>query len=181
MNPSHRPVRTTIILGGLGGLAFLLTSLPGMPVGFRPWLSFGLVWGLTAVYALMLVRWSGRGLAEIVFPLLVLGGVGAALPRGGVALGLALAVLSWIRSGICYPRSGIQVLFREGLLCGGGGLVLAFWGLSTPLAWALGIWLFSLIQALFFVLFEHAARGAENPPADPFDQARRRIEELLDA
>jgi len=180
MHASHRPVRTTIILGGLGGLAFLLTSLPGIPGAFRPWLSFGLVWGLVAVYALMLVRWSGRGLAEIVFPVLVLGAVGAALPRTGVVFGLTLAILSWIRSSICYPRSGFQALFREGLLCGGGGLVLALWGLSGPLSWALGIWLFSLVQALFFVLFEPGAPGMENPLPDPFEQARCRIEEILE-
>ena len=179
MNTPHRPIRTTIILGGLGGLAFLLTSLLGIPMGFRPWLSFGLVWGLTAIYALLLARWSGRGLTEIVFPLLVLGGVGAALPRAGEVFGLALAILSWIRSGICYPRSGFQVLFREGFLCGGGGLVLALWGLSAPLSWALGIWLFSLVQALFFVLFEPGWQSAARSPADPFEQARRRIEELL--
>lgn len=180
MNTPHRPIRTTIILGGLGGLAFLLTSLPGIPMGFRPWLSFGLVWGLTAVYALMLARWSGHGLADIIFPLLVLGGLGAALPRAGVVFGLALAILSWIRSGICYSRSGFQALFREGFLCGGGGLVLALWGLSAPLSWALGIWLFSLVQALFFVLFESGPRLPAGPPADPFEQARRRIEELLE-
>jgi hypothetical protein len=180
MKPSHRPVRTTIILGALGGLAFLLASLPGIPGGFRPWLSFGIVWGLTAVYALMLVRWSSRSLAEIVFPLLVLGAVGAALPRAGVVFVLTLAILSWIRSGICYPRSGFQVLFREGLLGGGGGLVLAVWGLSGPFSWALGIWLFSLVQALFFVLFEPGRQSAGRPPADPFEQARRRIEELLE-
>jgi hypothetical protein len=93
---------------------------------------------------------------------------------------LALFILSWIRSGICYPRSGFQVLFRETLLCGGGGLVLAFWGPSVPLSWALGIWLFSLIQALFYILFEPGTPAPDNPAPDPFDQARRNIEELLD-
>jgi hypothetical protein len=180
MNTLYRPVRTTITLGGLGGLAFLLTALLDIPGGLRPWLTFGIVWGLMAVYALALVRWSGRGFTEIVFPLLVLGGVGAVLPGAGVVFGLTLAILSWIRSGICYPRSGFQVLFREGFLCGGGGLVLAFWGPSAPLAWALGIWLFSLVQALFFVLFESGVQFPASPPADRFDQARRRIEELLE-
>ncbi len=180
MNPWHRPVRTTIILGGLGGLAFLLTGVIGTNGMLRPLIGFGIVWCLMAVYALALVRWSGRGFTEIIFPLLVLGGVGAALPRAGVVFGLTLAILSWIRSGICYPRSGFQVLFREGFLCGGGGLVLAFWGPSTPLSWGMGVWLFSLVQALFFVLFEPGVQSPASPPADRFDQARRRIEELLE-
>ena len=180
MNPSHRPVRTTIVLGGLGGLAFLLAGVIGAYGMLGPLIGFGIVWCLMTVYALMLARWSGRGLTAIIFPLLVLGGIGVALPRASVVFGLALAILSWVRSGICYPCSGFQALFREGLLCGGGGLVLAIWGPSTPLSWALGIWLFSLVQALFFVLFEPERQSAVRPPADPFEQARRRIEELLE-
>ena len=175
-----RPVRTTILLGGLGGLAFLLTGVIAAYGMLKPLICSGIVWCLMAAYALMLARWSGRGLAAVIFPLLVLGGIGVALPRAGVVFGLALAILSWIRSGICYPHSGVQALFREGLLCGGGGLVLALWGLSTPLSWALGIWLFSLVQALFFVLFEPGQGFSADPPADPFEQARRRIEELLE-
>ena len=179
MNSDQRPVQTTLILGGLGGLAFLAAGVLGVGFGLWPWMAFGIVWCLTAAYALALVRWSGRSLTAVLFPLLVLGGIGAVLPRAGATFVLALGVLSWIRSGVCYPRAPFQALFREMLLCGGGGLVLAFWDPMTPLAWALGIWLFSLVQALFFILFEQASLSADTPPPDPFDQARRRIEELL--
>jgi hypothetical protein len=179
MNSDRRPVRTTIILGGLGGLAFCLVGLAGASRGLWPWIAFGIVWCLMAIYALMLVRWSGRGLPAVLFPLLVLAVAGVVMPRAGVAFGLALAVFSWLRSGICYPCASFQALFREFFLCGGGGLVLALWGPLTPLSWALGIWLFSLVQALFFVLFEPGALSPEGPPPDPFDQAQRRIEELL--
>lgn len=179
MKPNHhQPVRTTLILGGLGGLAFLAAGVPGVGFGFRPWMVFGIVWCLAAAYALALVRWSGRSLPAVLFPLLVLGGVGAVLPRAGATFVLALGVLSWIRSGVCYPRSPLPALFREVLLCGGGGLVLVLWDPTTPLAWALGIWLFSLVQALFFILFEPVPLSADVPP-DPFDQARCRIEALL--
>ena len=180
MNGTYRPVRTTIILGGVGGLAYLLVGLFGLHGGLRPWICFGIVWCLITGYALVLVRWSGRGLPAVVFPLLVLGVAGLLAPHAGLAFGLALAIFSWIRSGICYPCSAVQAFIREVVLCGGGGLVLALWGPLTPLSWALGIWLFSLVQALFFVLFETGALVRENPPPDPFDQARRRIEELLE-
>ena len=131
-------------------------------------------------YALALVRWSGCRLTEVIFPLLVLGAMGAARPRDAVVFGLALVILSWIRSGICYPRPGFQAFIREIVLCGGGALVLALWQPSTPLSWALGIWLFSLVQTLFFILFETGAPLPEATPPDRFDQARRRIEELLE-
>ena len=84
------------------------------------------------------------------------------------------------RSGICYPRSVVQSLVREAILCGGGGLCLVLWNLSTPVSWGLGIWFFGLLQALFFVLFEPGRPPSETSPPDPFDQALRRIEEILD-
>ena len=180
MNTDHRPVRTTLILGGLGGLVYCLAGWAGAGRGLWPWMSFGIVWCLITVYAVMLLRWSGRSLPAVVFPLLVLAGVGAAMPTAGLAFGLALAIFSWIRSGICYPRSVAQSLVREAILSGGGGLCLMLWGLSTPLSWGLGIWLFGLMQALFFVLFEPGRPPSETSPLDPFDQALCRIEEILD-
>ena len=180
MTTDHRPVRTTLIFGGLGGLVCCLAGWAGAWPVFWPWFSFGLVWCLIAVYALVLLRWSGRRLPAVFFPLLVLAGVGATLPTAGLAFGLALAIFSWIRSGICYPRSVVQSLVREAILCGGGGLCLMLWNLSTPVSWGLGIWFFSLLQALFFVLFEPGRPPSETSPPDPFDQALRRIEEILD-
>jgi hypothetical protein len=180
MKTSYKPVRTTIVIGGLGGLAFLLTGMIGTPIGLRPWLCFGIIWCLLAAYALALAGWSGCRGTDVIFPLLILGGIGIALPRAGVVFGLTLVILSWLRSGICYPRSGFQALFREVLLCGGGGLVLVLWQPSAPLSWALGIWLFSLVQALFFILFESGTPALKEAPPDRFDQARRRIEELLE-
>ncbi len=179
MNTNHQPVRTTLFLGGLGGLACGLAGWAGAGWGLWPWMSFGITWCLIAVYALMLVRWSGRSLPAVFFPMLVLAGVGGAMPTAGLTFGLALAIFSWIRSGICYPRSVFLSLVREAILCGGGGLCLMLWGLSTPVSWGLGIWLFGLIQALFFILFEPASPSAARP-RDPFDHALQRIEALLE-
>jgi len=179
MNADHRPVRTTIILGGMGALAWLLADWA--VGGYWPWplITFGIIWLMTATYAMALARWSGRSILAVIFPLLVLAMTGVVMPRYGVAFGLTLAVLSWIRSGICFPRAPLLSLLRELFLCGGGGLVVALWGPSTPPTWALGIWLFSLVQSLFFVLFEPEPSSSA-PPPDPFDLARRRIEDLLE-
>jgi hypothetical protein len=180
MSGAQRPIRTTIMAGGLGGLALLLTGVPGIQGGLRPMICLAILWCLMAGYASVLVRWSGRGLTAVVFPLLTLGLAGGLMPPAGLLLALSLAIFSWIRSGICYPCTTVQALFREILLCGGGGLVLYLWGPSSPLSWALGIWLFSLVQSLFFVLFEPGSPSAPDPPPDPFEAARRRIEVLLD-
>jgi hypothetical protein len=68
---------------------------------------------------------------------------------------------------------------REAILCGGGGLCLMLWNLSTPVSWGLGIWLFGLMQALFFILFEPTSPSAGRP-RDPFDHALQQIEVLLE-
>jgi hypothetical protein len=68
MNTDHRPVRTTLILGGLGGLVYCLAGWAGAGRGLWPWMSFGIVWSLITVYAVMLLRWSGRSLPAVVFP-----------------------------------------------------------------------------------------------------------------
>jgi len=179
MNADHRPVRTTILLGGMGALAWIVAD--GVIGGYWAWplIAFGIIWFMSASYAVALVRWSGGGILASVFPLLVLGVLGVVMPRSGLAFGMALVVLSWIRSGICFPRSPLVSLFRELILCGGGGLVVALWGPPTPLSWGLGIWLFSLVQALFFILFEPVSLSSAAAP-DPFELALHRIENLLD-
>lgn len=181
MKNEHRAVRSTIILGGLGALAWFLAGSAFAWHRYWPWGAFGILWLVTAVYAFMLARWSGRRPVAALFPLLVLAVIGACMPGSAVASGLVLAVLSWIRSGICFPRTVCQSVGRELVLCAGGGVTILLWAPSTPLAGALGLWLFSLVQALFFIIFEPGAPSLPaGPCADPFDQAVRRIEDLLE-
>lgn len=180
MKTEHRPVRTTIIIGGVGALAWFFADRALGGSWAWPLMAFGTIWLISASYAVALVRWSGRGIRGSFFPLLVLGFIGVMVPRSIVTIGLAVIVLSWIRSGVCFPSAPLRSLLRELLLCGGGGLVVTLWGPSTPLAWALGIWLFSLVQSLFFVLFEPESRSSA-PPPDLFDLARHRIEDLLES
>ena len=180
MNPDQRPVRTTIVLGAVGALFVMVAGWMTGPYGIGPHMAFGLVWIITAAYAMALARWSDRSLPAVIFPLLVLGAVGMALPRSVTAYGLVPALLSWIRSGICFPRSVLPSILRELVLSGGGALMVAFWAPPNPFAWAMSIWLFGLVQALFFILFEPRPSSPAAPAPDPFDMAQRRIDELLD-
>jgi hypothetical protein len=48
----------------------------------------------------------------------------------------------------------------------------------TPV-WALGVWLFFLIQALYFVLFEYQSDFQNKIEVDPFEKAKMAAEKIL--
>ncbi len=181
MRAAHRPVRTTIVLGACAAAIWILA---GGAIDGRhwkwPWMTFGITWGMITFYAVLMARWSRRRVIAVFMPLLMLGAVGLTTTRTGVIFFWALAVFSWIRSGICFPGPMLPSFLRELILCGGGGLVIALWGPQSPVSWGLGFWFFTLIQALFFILGETGPVIPEDPDPDPFDLARRRIEALLD-
>ncbi len=180
MISTSRPIRTTLLLGGLSALVWLGSAWVLGWHWSHPMLHGSAFWLMTAVYTLFLVRWSRRGRAEIIFPLVVLGLWGWYLPRAPGTLVMALVTLSWVRSGVCFPCPTGRALMREALICGGAGVLVAVLAPVSALSWALGIWLFFLVQALFFVVFEpDAERTAARVAEDPFERARRRAEELL--
>ncbi|MEE4608220.1 MAG: hypothetical protein V2L15_04980 [Desulfobacteraceae bacterium] len=176
-----RPVRTTIVFGAVSALAVMPTALvlSGV-VGWHP--AFKLVlWLDLALYAMLLVRWSGRGLGPALFPLALL--LGAALwPAGAGAFFLiGLGVLAWIRSGVCFTDAPLRALAAEILTVAGGAGLVALLRPSAALAWALGVWLFFLVQALYFYLVPAARVEDRCPPAtDPFVQAEREALRVLD-
>ncbi len=179
MKSASRPIRTTILVGGLGALVWLLGDLALGWHWARPTVRFGMLWLLTAGYALLLVRWSRRGLVAVIFPLMVLGLWGWYRPHAAGTLMMAAAVLSWVRSGVCFPAPLGRALMREALLCGGGLLAVALVPASA-LSGAVGVWLFFLVQALFFVVVETAVSWqAAEAIEDPFERSRRRAEQLL--
>ena len=93
---------------------------------------------------------------------------------------LSLAVISWIRSGICFPNPYGRKLTTELLLCVFGGIPVVFFTPVSTLAWVPGIWMFFLIQALYFVIFESQAATPENRyETDPFERAAMQAEAIL--
>jgi len=177
-----RPLRTTVVFGLLAALAAvpLLAALGPWVPGPRA-LALA-VWLCLAVYALLLARWARTGTPGILFPLLLLllfALAGDSLP---LFLLLAAAVLSWIRSGVCFPGRPLRAAVTELLLSlGGGALVLSF-APASPATWALGLWMFFLVQSLYFVLSGHAGEeeaGEDPMTADPFEQARAQAERIL--
>ena len=180
MKSTTKPIRSTIVWGLIGGLIYIplcsaLNLIMFWPLGFR--LS---LWILLSGYAVLLSRWASRPLRSIGVPLLLLLLSAFLIESETVFLFTALVILSWIRSGICFKKKPLlKRLVAEAGLCFAGGLLVygAVPG-PTPVL-ALGVWLFFLIQALYFVLFEYQSRPHTKFEVDPFEKAKLAAEKIL--
>jgi hypothetical protein len=93
---------------------------------------------------------------------------------------LTLVMVSWIRSGICFPIPDGRRLIVELLLCILGGILVTIFTPGSVFAWVPGLWMFFLIQALYFVIFEIKAITPEDPyETAPFERASRQVEAIL--
>ena len=175
---TNNPMRTTIVFGLLSGMAFIPAH---MAAGwfFLPDPAFRIVVSIViGLYTLLLVRWSRAGGAAALFPILVLMAFAVSGTHRGFLI-LSLLVLGWVRSGICFQGSPAGRILTEALLGLGGGLLVQSFAPRTPVAWAMGVWMFFLIQSLYFVLAPSAqtARKADDP--DEFEHAKRQAEAIL--
>lgn len=179
MNTKPKRVRTTVLLG----LAFALSFIP---LYFQTrYLFFGpkTVWSILAIYLLVygffLTRWSRKPLLRLLPPMLcLLTGIMIFDSMVGFLL-VALGILSWIRSGICFQDPSGKKMAAEIVLSLGGGALVAGFAPATPFTWASGIWLFFLIQSLYFVFFETGHKIDEDLEIDRFEKARQSAEMIL--
>ena len=175
-----RAVRTTLVYGFISALlvmpaTWLLAGLAGWPVAFKLAL-----WADLFVYTVLLARWSGQGLAAIVFPLALL--LGTALWPGGYAgfFFLGLGVLGWIRSGICFSATPVRAVAAEIITVSGGAGLVALLGPGSTVTWGISIWLFFLVQALYFFIVPTPDRpAAVQTDEDPFERARREARRVM--
>ena len=176
----NKPIRTTVVFALVSGflalpLSELLGRYGGYPAAFK-WV----LWMDLAVYALLLARWSRARPLSILFPLALL--LGAAI-WPGTWIGfyaLALGVLCWLRSGICYRHTPLRTLIAELVTVVGGIALVGTLGSSSRAAWPLGLCLFILVQALYFYIIPaDSNRKATTASSDPFEQARHEAEKVL--
>jgi hypothetical protein len=175
------PVRTTVVFALAGVLvlvpgAMLLGSSPQWPIVFKLAL-----WVDLFLYAIALARWGGKNLPAILFPLALL--LGAAFwPHSDWGFFyLAVGVLCWIRSGICFPSASLRTVAAEGIALLGGCALLMLFGGRTPVSWAVGTALFTLVQALyFFVAPLRRTAVAGTTDHDRFDRAFQEARNLLE-
>ena len=176
------PIKLTIVWGLIGGLIYIPLCI-GFSL-FVHWpqclqLTF---WSLLVGYAVFLTRWSAVGLRSMGLPLLLLFVSAIVMQSMHFFLFSALAVLSWIRSGICFSKKPfVKRLGTEIIL--GSAIALPVAGAMPRLtaAWALGVLMFFLIQALYFVVLEPDFEPEPKIEVDAFEKARLAAENILDS
>ncbi len=180
MKSTANPIRTTIVWGLAGGLAYIPLCFALSFVVFWP-LSFQLpLSALLAGYGILLSRWAHQPLRSIFFPLLLLGVAAVCFRSTDIFLFTAFGILSWIRSGICFKNESIIRRLAAELGLGlGTGLLVSGAVPAVDLVWALGVWLFFLSQALYFVLFDYRRDREIKIEADPFEKAKMAAEKVL--
>jgi hypothetical protein len=180
MKISRRPMLTTIIYGLLAGMSFIPIVI--VTSSFIHWTgAFRLaIWLVLAGYLVILTRWGKVSLFSIFLPLLLLLLLVFWGDTNSAFFFLALGVLSWVRSGICFQGSLLKTLVTEvALSLGAGALVVIFTPHST-ITWGVAVWMFFLVQSVYFVVLDDfGKKQEERVELDSFQQARTRAERIL--
>ena len=176
-----RPVRTTIAFALVSGfiavpITLLLSTYLGWSLAFKLTL-----WADLGVYAILLARWSRTRLLSVAFPLILLLGT-AIWPHSYTGFFfLAAGVLCWVRSGICFQAAPLRTLAGEVITVLGGSSLVMLLGGRTSLSWAIGIFLFTLVQTLYFFIVPGCGEENRiNVPDDPFERAMEEARKVLD-
>ena len=178
----QRPVLTTILFGLICGLSFIPLDLALNMVFLGSNALCLTLWLFAAGYAFFLCRWSQRKLKSIAFPIILLFLTIFLVKSMAAFFLMALAIISFIRSGVCFQQHGGIKLVVESLLWVVGAALVTVFTPESVGAWAPGIWMFFLLQALYFVIFDSSAVAHEKKyeiEIDPFEQASRRAEYIL--
>ncbi len=179
MTASQRPIRTTIFFGLICSLIFIPINMFFEITFFRPLFFRLALFAILAAYSLILASWGNKRRISVLFPLLFLFLFVFCQTSAPAFLLLSLGMLSWIRSGICFQNAFARSLGVEILFSIGGGALVACFNPHSTLTWALGIWMFFLIQSLYFTVMTDMKEDAVAPPLDLFEQARMRAEGIL--
>ena len=178
MKITQKPIITTVFFGLICALFFIpLTS--GL-CAFISWpLAFGIIlWSYLTIYGFLLTRWGGKSVLSILFPLLLLLIILFVVKSNSAFLVLALVIFSWIRSGICFQNSFSRVLIIELFLTWGSAALITCFTPDSMFTWALGIWMFFLVQSLYFVILGDRSLK-EKVAADPFEEAMMQAEKII--
>jgi len=177
----RRPIRTTLVYGLVCAVAVVpATGLLAAYTGWSPAFKL-MLWTALCGYAVLLARWSAKGLGGMLLPLALL--LGSALWPGidAAFFFLALGVFSWLRSGICFSRFPIRAVAAETITAAGGAGLIVLLNPGSAIAWSVSIWLFFLMQALYFFIVPAAGNAtADQPGEDPFETALREARRILE-
>jgi hypothetical protein len=164
-----------------------------LAAGFAsPWLALarpilGGKWALALYLVAVVAAYLGglapprrRGIPIFVAALLAGGGVAiVASSPSELALGLC-AVLAVGRSGFLYRAPAARAVVIEAALAGGGLVFARFLAAHSPLALALALWSFFLVQSFYFLVGGIRVRSGGGRHPDPFQDAYGRALALLE-
>ena len=180
MEHSHKLIILTMLFGLFCGLIFVPFMRGAMSI--LPWMyAFRLMfWGYLACYTIGLALWSKDKLKLVILPLFILLSMSILEQSHIVFWLLYLGMFSVIRSSLLQP-SFLRILITEAVLCLGGGILVYGMNPQTNLAWALGVWMFFLIQSLYFVAWNgsHPKAIEEHQEDELFERAYKQAEEIL--
>ena len=123
MKAIKHPILKTIAYGLACGLSFVPLSLTLDTFISRPGAFCLTLWLFISGYAILLSRWSNTAVISIVFPLLLLVPTIFLMNSSVLFFLLALIVISWVRSGVCFQKRWAIRLTVELLLCILGGIL----------------------------------------------------------
>lgn len=176
-----KPIRTTIFFGIISGLiVFLLSFLPVHLFGWPATVKLYLLQNVT-IYSSLLCRWSRTPLSKLLFPLGLLTGIAFFSSTSISFILAALAIFSWIRSGLCFAHFPRRTLLAEIMTIMAGAVSLWLLPPYGPLSIALTICLFFLVQSLYFFMVPQRAveNSASASGQDVFEQACSELEKIL--
>ncbi len=179
MNHFKRPVRTTIFYGLISSLMFIPFGLFFEYTVFWPMFFRLFIFSCLTAYSMILVSWVSKSRVSVIFPLLFLFLFAFGQSSISAFLLLCLGTLSWIRSGVCFQNGFVRSLGGEIIFSIGGGALVAYFSPHSPMAWALGIWMFFLVQSMYFIGLTDLGQEKENIPIDSFEQARMKADGIL--
>jgi len=180
MNLKISPVAASVIFAAAAAmLVAAVTILPLRPIPRTTALNAAIFLCLAA-YSAFLARSSGRSLRALFAPLFMLAAVMAAAGSVSGFVVPAAAGLSWIRSGICFPGPLPRRVCAEAITCAAGLALVRLLQPPGPYGLPLSIWMFGLIQALYFVVIDAESSGQTKPPIrEKIEEAHCRADVLL--
>ncbi|WP_167506077.1 hypothetical protein [Desulfosediminicola flagellatus] len=178
-----KQVRTTLIFGVISALGAAL--LDSLPVSNMSWsmVSILYIWGVLVLYSILLCRWSQTALIKVLFPLALVP-VMMVMPiyYTGYFLGIVfiLLIFCWIRSGICFTDTPLRSILAEGLIFTIFVLIIGLMIPHTTYGLSIGIWLFFLMQTLYFYLVPACVPSCKKHiREEPFEHAFKEMEKIF--
>ncbi len=133
------------------------------------------------LYALLLCKFAQKQLISVFFPMLFFGITGYWVESRIGYIILSFILLTWIRTSICFDKFSIKSIIVEGFVSLIGACLFILLNPYTNLTWAIGIWLFFLLQTIYTILtpLPNHSNGNEEYESHRFEHAKSQIEKIL--